>query len=98
MRLCLALIASSGLALTCVAATNPLIDAARGNSTEAVTRLLKAGGANVNAPAADGATALHYAVQKDNVPMATALVGAGADVKLPNRYGVAPIGIADEKD
>ena len=83
----------------CLAAVppSPLAEAARANNTDTVKRLLQASGVNVNAAIADGTTALHWAVQKDNLPMATELVGAAADVKLANRYGVAPLSLAAEK-
>jgi ankyrin repeat protein len=47
--------------------------------------------AAVNAAEPDGTTALHWAVQANNVELVTLLLRAGANVKTPNRYGVPPI-------
>jgi uncharacterized protein len=50
--------------------------------------------ADVNAPQADGMTALHWAAYQDDLEMVTLLVRAGANVKAPNRYGVTPLSLA----
>jgi ankyrin repeat protein len=42
----------------------------------------------VNQPAADGTTALHYAVQANDAELVKLLVAAGANVKAANRYGL----------
>src|SRR5262245_36742645 len=42
----------------------------------------------------DGATPLHTAVRRDDVPAAKRLISAGADVKSATRYGVTPLGLA----
>ncbi len=42
-------------------------------------------------PNADGTTALHWAVDRDDVAVAQMLVRAGANVKAANRYGVTPM-------
>src|SRR5688572_16549085 len=39
-------------------------------------------------------TPLHRAVERDDIPEATRLIRAGADVKTVNRYGAAPISVA----
>ena len=39
-------------------------------------------------------TPLQTAVYQDDLPTATKLVKAGADVKTPNRYGVTPLSMA----
>jgi ankyrin len=49
---------------------------------------------DVNAPGTDGSPALHWAVRVDDAAMAKLLLGAGAQVTLPNRYGLTPIAIA----
>jgi len=51
-------------------------------------------GADVNAPQADGMTALHWAVYHDDLPAATLLVKAGANAKAANRYAVTPLSLA----
>jgi uncharacterized protein len=42
----------------------------------------------------DGATALHWAVQWDDLDTATLLLRAGADPNASNDYGVTPLGLA----
>ncbi|HEU5432650.1 MAG TPA: ankyrin repeat domain-containing protein, partial [Thermomicrobiales bacterium] len=59
----------------------------------AVGRLLDAR-AQVNAPQADGMTALHWATYHDDFEMAKRLLAAGADAKAANRYGVTPLSLA----
>ena len=49
---------------------------------------------DVNEPSADGTTALHWAVHRDDADMVDLLISAGADVKRTNRYGVAPLSLA----
>jgi ankyrin len=48
----------------------------------------------VNAPQADGATALHWAVYLEDAEAANWLIGAGADVSLANRAGATPLSLA----
>ena len=43
---------------------------------------------------ADGTTALHRAVHRNDVKAAEALIRAGADVNAANRYGVGPLALA----
>lgn len=50
--------------------------------------------ADVNAPAVDGATALHWAAYWDDLETARLLVQAGAKVDAANRYGVTPLSLA----
>jgi len=70
-----------------------LIDAVKRGDANAV-RTLIAQKVDVNAPDADGSTALHWAVQKDNVAMADLLIAAGANVKAKTRYNVTPLALA----
>ena len=70
-----------------------LIDAVRAQDTEAVEALLRTS-ADVNVPAADGATALHWAAYHDALPVADLLLRAGADVDAANDYGVTPLSLA----
>jgi ankyrin repeat protein len=68
-------------------------DAAEKMDRTAVRALLQRR-ADVNAPQADGMTALHWAAYHDDLETATLVVRAGANVKAPNRYGVTPLSLA----
>ena len=70
-----------------------LVDAVRSGDADGVRLLLKQK-ADVNAPAPDGSTPLHFAVQRDDQPMVELLIKSGANVKATNRYGVPPMAIA----
>ena len=50
--------------------------------------------ADVNAPQVDGSTALHWAVERDDVEMADLLIRAGARVAARTREGVTPLQLA----
>ena len=84
------------LAVFCLGAAPrelPLVEAARTGSAEAVRALLEQR-ADVNAAEADGATALHWAVQGEHAAVTALLIAAGADVTAANRYGVTPLSLA----
>lgn len=51
-------------------------------------------GADVNAPQADGMTALHWAVFYDDTELSMQLIALGADASAENRYSVTPMSIA----
>ena len=72
---------------------SPVADAAMRSDLASVRTLIQQK-ADVNAPQIDGATALHWAVHRDNVEIADALIKAGANVKLANRTGATPLGMA----
>jgi ankyrin len=57
-------------------------------------RTLIAQKADVNAPQVDGATALHWAMYRNDEDMADVLIRAGANVKAANRDGVTPLAMA----
>jgi ankyrin repeat protein len=91
-----------GWLLACVAAGVPLlgagagtrvVDAARQGNREAV-KLLIAQHADVNAPEADGMTALHWAVRANDLATVQMLIRAGAKVNAASRYGMTPILLA----
>ena len=71
----------------------PLVEAVRAGSDDAVRALLRRG-ADVNAPTADGTTALHWAAHLDDADAADILLAAGADATAANRYGVQPLSLA----
>jgi ankyrin repeat protein len=49
---------------------------------------------DVNAPQIDGTTALHLAVNRDDLETVDLLLRSGANVKAANRYGVTPLSLA----
>ena len=67
----------------------------RGDRETARERL--AGGEDVNAPQADGATALHWAVYRGDSSTVNMLIKAGADVGAANRNGVTPLSLASAR-
>src|SRR5262245_27884497 len=88
------LLALAGVASLEAAGNNiRLIDAVK-QGNRASVRALIAAHADVNGAEADGMTALHYAVQSQDIAMARLLIGAGADVKATSRYGITPIYLA----
>jgi len=68
-------------------------DAAEKMDRAAIRTLLRQH-ANVNAPQADGMTALHWATYQDDLETADLLIRAGANAKAANRYGVTPLSLA----
>ena len=70
-----------------------LADAAMKRDTAAVRTLLQQK-VDVNAPGKDGTPALHWLVRVDDLETARLLIGAGADAKLADRYGVTPLYLA----
>lgn len=75
------------------AAASPVADAAMGGGREAVQSLIAAE-ADVNAPQADGVTALQWAAYRNNLRMANLLLAAGADVKARSREGATAMYLA----
>ena len=89
-RSCLILL---GLALILIGADgsdHPLVDAAKNGDRVALQTLLNEG-ADVNAQAADGSTALLWASYRDDLESAELLIRAGADVNIANDLGATPI-------
>src|SRR6202007_3388960 len=83
-----------GVALLSVASvgasSSPVADAAQ-NKDKELLRSLVAQKVDVNAPQADGATALHWAARWDDLEMAGLLIRAGANAKAANRDGATPL-------
>ena len=73
----------------------PVVDAAR-NGDEAVLRTLVEQGADVNATAGDGSTALLWASHRDLPKSVNLLIRAGADVNRANDLGATPLWAAGE--
>jgi ankyrin repeat protein len=91
---CVGLICAVILASISARATqSALADAAEKKDWNGVLTQLK-GKADVNAPQADGTTALHWAVHHDDLAITKALLAAGASASATNNYGVAPLSLA----
>ena len=71
---------------TLSAATSELADAVMKHDKGAVRSLLQRK-VDVNAPQVDGTTALHWAVQADDLETADLLIRAGANASVANREG-----------
>ncbi len=81
-------------AFTAFAAGNEtLLDAVKAGDAQAVRTAVKQPGA-VNAPEADGTTALHWAVRGNDLDTVRLLLRAGAKANAVNRYGVTPLSLA----
>jgi len=70
-----------------------LVEAVQQGDKHAVRSLLREH-ADVNAPQADGATALHWAANRDDLETAELLIQAGANVNASNDYGVTALSLA----
>jgi ankyrin repeat protein len=76
-------------------ANSPVADAVMKGDHAALVRLLQQK-ADVNAPQVDGATALHWAVYRQDLDAADRLLRAGAKVDAANREGAAPLAMASQ--
>jgi len=72
---------------------SPLADAAQSGDKAAIQKLIQAR-ADVNAPQVDGATALHWAIYRDDGELVDLLIRGGANVKAANREGMTPLAMA----
>ena len=73
----------------------PLVEAVKQADANAVRALLAVGDdVDVNAPEADGTTALHWAVRLESLDVADLLITAGADVTATNAFDVTPLSLA----
>jgi ankyrin repeat protein len=70
-----------------------IADAAMQQNIDGLERLLNEG-ADINEPQADGATALHWAVQWDDLATAELLLDRGANPAVSNRAGATPLRLA----
>jgi len=86
----LARLSAPGLAAT---ADIRLLEAVRKGDKGAAQSLLNQR-VDVNEAQADGATALHWAAQRNDLETADLLIRAGANVNARNDYGVTPLALA----
>src|ERR1700722_5259042 len=92
LRSSVALFSLSTLVL-CAAAPSDVADAVMHGDQAAVQKLIEQH-ADVNAPQADGATALHWAVFGSDKATVDLLLHAGANPKVANRDGSTPLWLA----
>lgn len=78
------------IVLTLFLAVAGLVDAVKSGDRAAALALLQQK-VNVNTPEPDGTTALHWAVQKDDLDLVERLIKAGANVNAKNDYGSTPM-------
>jgi ankyrin repeat protein len=95
MRLTRVIAIGCALSISVLAAGSDVADAVMKKNAEALRSLL-AQKAAVNAPQADGTTALHWAARWDDLATADLLIRAGADVKAANREGATPMFLASQ--
>jgi ankyrin repeat protein len=79
--------------LSAASTDSRLADAAKKSDRAAIRSLLQSH-IDVNAPQIDGTTALHWAVNQDDLQTVDLLLRSGANVKAANRYGVTPLSLA----
>ena len=96
-----AIVFAAGLGVLSVAEAGarrdaPLVAAVKAADVDAVRTLIGEQGVDVNQAEPDGATALHWAVHRNDAELVDLLIAAGADVAAANRYGVQPISLAAE--
>ena len=75
---------------------SPLADAVQRGDALTIQGLLKKK-VDVNAPQANGATALHWAAYRSDAESTAALIRAGANINLKNNYGVTPLALAAQQ-
>lgn len=90
---CLALIGPHQRSVGAAEDSPPLIAAVKSQDIGAVSTLLR-DGVTVDERQLDGATALHWAVYRDNLEIVDLLLGAGADVNAVNRLGTPALWLA----
>lgn len=96
LSMALAVLAACSLVAPSAANGGALADAAKAGEWHTVSRLIdeSAESGEVDLPAPDGTTALHWAVHAGNAAAVRALIEAGANPDAVNRYGVTPLSIA----
>src|SRR5215475_2727672 len=93
-RVLISVLALFGVGSVAAAAEpSALVDAVKRHDRTAVSALLDRG-ADVKATMGDGATALHFAAEGDDLPIIDALLDAGADVNAKTRFNVTALELA----
>jgi ankyrin repeat protein len=82
-----------GLHLHAAVEDTALVEAVKDGDTAAVRALL-AKHVNVDAPEADGTSALHWAAERDDLELVDTLLKAGAAARVTNRHGMTPLHLA----
>jgi uncharacterized protein len=82
-----------GLTLAAAAPELSLVEAIKAGDAKTARALLTRN-VDVNKPEADGTTALHWAVENDDLDLTTALLQARAKAQVANRYGITPLHLA----
>src|SRR5215472_11857733 len=80
-------------AMLAAAVKSEVADAAR-EGNKALVRTLLQQKADVNAPQVDGATALHWAVERNDLELTDLLISVGAHVSAANKAGATPLLLA----
>ncbi len=88
-----AVVALFGGAPTAETSDTRLIQAVKRGDAAAARTLLRQG-VSAKAVDGDGTTALHWAVQADNLDLGKTLLAAGAPASAADRYGVTPLALA----
>src|SRR5215468_7705565 len=93
VRLFISMVLLGALTLNAAAPELSLVDAVKTGDAKAARTLL-ARKVDVNKPEADGTTALHWAVENDDLDLVTALLQAGAKSQVANRNGITSLHLA----
>ena len=72
----------------------PLIEAVKQGDALAIKALVQR--VDVNTPAVDGTTALHWAAHREDLTAVELLIRAGANAKAVTRFGITPLTLASE--
>src|SRR6185436_18933794 len=92
---CIAAFVLAAVSLLFAAVAGNIVDAARAGDANQVRAFVEKK-VDVNTRASDGATALHWAVNRDDLKMVDMLLAAGAKVDVPNDFGTTPMSLACE--
>lgn len=95
-RILLICIQFAAFALTAAGADTRLLDAVRSQDKALALTLLQEKKQDVNAAAADGATALQWAAHWDDIELADRLLQAGSRASAANLLGITPLHLACE--